>query len=113
MPAFSRFLALRIINYFKPLSSLSLNISLLRFPTYMCVCVSVCFCAEHISTFWQNVPCRFVFKTNFQNQYLPKVFCIPNNLAKQLARQPESKSGGRGKSIEFVVATAAKQIVNK
>jgi len=54
MPAFSRFLALRIINYFKPLSSLSLNISLLRFPTYMCVCVSVCFCAEHISTFWQN-----------------------------------------------------------
>jgi len=32
-------------------------------------------------------PCRFVFKTNFQNQYLPKVFCIPNNLAKQLARQ--------------------------
>jgi len=59
------------------------------------------------------LPCRFVFKTNFQNQYLPKVFCIPNNLAKQLARQPESKSGGRGKSIEFVVATAAKQIVNK
>lgn len=35
----------------------------------------------------------FLLRTNFQNQYLPKVFCIPNNLWKQLASRRSEAEG--------------------